>query len=281
MAKEPIRHMLSLDDNEYTGVILMKNYVISLKTATDRREHIINEFGKQNIKFEFFDAVTSININNICAQLDLENLQQTNNLTNGEKGCFLSHVALWQKMLDDNLEWVAIFEDDVYLGQNAHLLLNSHDWLPEDIKLLKLEHFHSPLKLGHCIKTIQNRTIYPLYSANIGAAGYIIHQSVIKSLFDMLRHTKISHIKPLDHFLFEDTLDNHINIFQLSPALCIQSSRLIVDNHLKSSIESERSARMRQESNSRTFIEKIKREQSRLLQQISKKLNKTQPVEFQ
>jgi glycosyl transferase family 25 len=36
----------------------MKNIVISLKTATARREHIVQEFGKQNIGFEFFDALT-------------------------------------------------------------------------------------------------------------------------------------------------------------------------------------------------------------------------------
>ena len=36
----------------------MQNYVISLTTSTDRRQHITQEFKKQDILFEFFDAIT-------------------------------------------------------------------------------------------------------------------------------------------------------------------------------------------------------------------------------
>ena len=36
----------------------MQNYIISLITATGRRQHIIQEFTKQSISFEFFDAIT-------------------------------------------------------------------------------------------------------------------------------------------------------------------------------------------------------------------------------
>ena len=34
------------------------NYVISLSSASQRREHIIKEFGKHHIPFEFYDAIT-------------------------------------------------------------------------------------------------------------------------------------------------------------------------------------------------------------------------------
>ena len=34
------------------------NYVISLTTEQKRRKHITEEFGKQNIPFAFFDAIT-------------------------------------------------------------------------------------------------------------------------------------------------------------------------------------------------------------------------------
>lgn len=36
----------------------MHNYVISLTSAIERRKHIESEFGKQDIPFEFFDAIT-------------------------------------------------------------------------------------------------------------------------------------------------------------------------------------------------------------------------------
>ena len=34
----------------------MKNFVISLNSALDRREHIKCEFSLKNVTFEFFDA---------------------------------------------------------------------------------------------------------------------------------------------------------------------------------------------------------------------------------
>ncbi|WP_077587461.1 glycosyltransferase family 25 protein [Rodentibacter caecimuris] len=37
------------------------NYVISLTTATQRREHIKKEFGRHNISFEFYDTLVHFN----------------------------------------------------------------------------------------------------------------------------------------------------------------------------------------------------------------------------
>lgn len=68
-----------------------KNYVISLTTASDRRKHIQNEFDKQNISFEFFDAITPNQIDEYCIKFDLT-INKTNKLSDAEKACLLSHV---------------------------------------------------------------------------------------------------------------------------------------------------------------------------------------------
>ena len=39
------------------------NFVISLSSAADRRKHIVNEFQKKSIKFQFFDAVNKDTVN--------------------------------------------------------------------------------------------------------------------------------------------------------------------------------------------------------------------------
>lgn len=31
----------------------------------------------------------------------------------GKQGCFLSHVLLWKKMIDEQIPWITVFEDDV------------------------------------------------------------------------------------------------------------------------------------------------------------------------
>lgn len=260
---------------------MIKSYVISLTTAHNRRTHIHNEFGKQDICFEFFDAITHVDIDSICNKLGLENLKQTNNLTSSEKCCFLSHLSLWQKMIDENINCMAIFEDDVHLGENAQLFLNNNDWLNDEVGLLKIEHFYTHLNLGNTLSSFNQRNIQPLYSANLGTAGYIIQQSIAKKLLNLFRNMAHNNIVAIDHFMFKYVIENkQFNIFQLNPALCIQSARLNPTTHLTSHINRERRTRMDNEKKNRNFIQKSIREFNRLLHKIDKISNKMQEVEF-
>ncbi|WP_162816846.1 glycosyltransferase family 25 protein, partial [Moraxella canis] len=127
---------------------LMKTYVISLSHAKERRDHIQAEFGKQGIEFEFFDAVTPIDTLAVCQQLGLS-LHYNNTLSDGEKACLLSHALLWQKMIDENLDYLAVFEDDVCLGREANLVLTSSPFI-SDFDVIKLETY---LELTHTRST--------------------------------------------------------------------------------------------------------------------------------
>ena len=53
----------------------------------------------------------------------------------------MSHIAVWLRAKELGLKYVAIFEDDVYLGENATLFLNSSNWIPKNIDVIKLETF--------------------------------------------------------------------------------------------------------------------------------------------
>ena len=79
----------------------MKNIVISLKTAVDRRHHIEQEFQKNHVNFEFFDALTP-DLAKPYAEKILAKLQDSN-LTGGELACMMSHVSIWQKMIDEDI----------------------------------------------------------------------------------------------------------------------------------------------------------------------------------
>lgn len=259
----------------------MKNIVISLTTANQRREHITQEFGKHGIDFEFFDAVTIANLANVANQLNLAVLNNTPNLADGEKGCFLSHVSLWQKMIDDDLQVMAIFEDDVHLGKQAELFLTQADWLNREIGLLKIEHFAHEVALGNVTGDIHGRMIQPLLTANLGTAGYIIRQDTAKKLLDLLKNKTEQEIIAIDHFMFKEVINNQeILVHQLNPALCIQSDRLDPTTTLQSDLNDGRRQRMNQEKQHRTPMQKIKRELGRLFGKISQVSQKMQKMEF-
>ncbi|HDL5436071.1 TPA: glycosyltransferase family 25 protein, partial [Mannheimia haemolytica] len=63
----------------------MNNYVISLTSAQERRKHIEAEFGKQNIPFQFFDAITPDLIKEKAKAFNID-ISNTN-LTKGEIAC--------------------------------------------------------------------------------------------------------------------------------------------------------------------------------------------------
>ncbi|HHV6980597.1 TPA: glycosyltransferase family 25 protein, partial [Haemophilus influenzae] len=109
----------------------IENIVISMENATERRKHITKQFESKKLSFSFFNAYTYQSINQSINQSNsiLHNIEESRILTKGEKGCLISHFLLWNKCVNENLEYLKIFEDDVILGENAEVFLNQNEWL--------------------------------------------------------------------------------------------------------------------------------------------------------
>lgn len=216
----------------------MKRYVISLDTATERRCHITQEFAKHALSFEFFNAITPLHVDEWARRFDI-NLHLSKRLSAGEKACLLSHLGVWQRCLDDNLDYVAVFEDDVCLGENAWAFMHD-DWLtPICFDVIKLETFfekvHSKTVMHH-----HNRQIERLYSPHLGAAAYIISRQGIIKIMQYIASTPPKQLPAFDHILFEYHL-KQLTIYQINPALCVQ--QMFYDKaQLPSQLESQRLA---------------------------------------
>lgn len=253
---------------------LMKSYVINLKSNSIRYQHIKNEFSTQNIKFDFFDAITP-EMNHEFAKkigMTIEKLD----LTPSEISCFLSHVYLWKYAKDKNLDYIAIFEDDIYLGENASLFLNDSSWILDEFDIIKLEAFypHVEVQKKMAINVLDNRKIYPLLSKHLGGAGYILSRKVIGKLLTDIQNN--DHLEPLDHYLFEELVyDPNINIVQILPAICIQDSiKNGSHDNFSSALENERRKRFIRNTKKLSFNEKFKREVKRIFIQISQIVRK-------
>lgn len=247
----------------------MQIQVISLATALERRNHIQNEFGKQKVEFDFFDALTPDKAEVLSKELGLNYTE--NRLSAGELACFMSHVALWKKMLDENIPYMTIFEDDVYLGENANLILNSNDWITKGIEIIKLEAFAPKVIIGQKIEINGiDRFLAPLQHKNLGTAGYLISKKAARAYFDFVKGNSLI---PLDEMMFEMFLNLRIMpIHQLMPAICIQEMNLYPERiqSLPSDLSLERQQRMKQFK--KKGLAKIKVEFMRILLQIKFKL---------
>ncbi|MBV7309651.1 glycosyltransferase family 25 protein [Acinetobacter sp. CWB-G5] len=243
----------------------MKNIVISLKTAAARREHIVREFGKQNVGFEFFDALTPDLARPLAEKMQLNIRDEF--LSPGELACFMSHVSIWQKMVDEHIPHLAIFEDDVYLG-NAAELLNNAGWINPNWDIIKTEAFADQVFLGNAQSEIANGTrhIVQLTGKNLGTAGYILS---LEGAQKYLEYVKKIQLIPLDQVMFDEFIRHTFHpVYQMTPALCIQEMMLFPEKKttLSSDLLAERKARMKKQK--KKGLAKVRLEILRILKQI-------------
>jgi len=97
-----------------------KTFIINLKRDTERKKHVELQLEKENITpYEFISAVDGQNG-------DLEHYQfnilpdwvepfTSKVMTKGECGCALSHYNIWIKIVQENIDYALILEDDIII----------------------------------------------------------------------------------------------------------------------------------------------------------------------
>lgn len=245
----------------------MNNYVISLTSAQERRKHIESEFGKQHIPFQFFDAITPDLIAEKAKEFDID-ISNTD-LTPGEIACAFSHIALWHLAKQQNLDYICIFEDDIYLGENIAPFLNNN-YIDDHIDIVKLEKNIEVIETEKLAdKCYYNRELYQLKSRHPGTAGYIITKKGINYFLNKVKDLKHTEI---DNLIFNTCLkDENYIVWQLLPAICIQDAIMSNQQKFKTTI----SGRERRHSNAKkksNLIEKINKEINRVKRKIRQRL---------
>lgn len=231
------------------------NYVISLLTAKERRNHIIQEFEKQNIPFEFFDAITPDLIEEKAKEFSID--ISNSPLTKGEIACALSHIALWHLAKEKELDYICIFEDDIYLGENAKEFL-TNSYVNHDIDVIKIEkHSSKIIYAANPEAHFCNRNLHKLKSKHTGTAGYILTAKGIKYL---LEKTKVYHLSiPVDVLMFEKFLKkSDYKVLQLIPAVCIQDDVLNKKINFKSTLSDDRNNKKSKKNLSKLYREIIR-----------------------
>ena len=193
-------------------------------------------------------------------------------MTEGEVACFLSHVSIWKKMINENILYAAIFEDDVILGQNADRFLSDSDWLKDDWNIIKIEKFNRRVLLSNIGATCpdEDRELKQLLSKHYGCAGYILSLTAAEELLAYLEKNPL--LIPLDHIVFEHFIPVSTGkVLQLNPAICIQDS-VLKNSHENFPSDLELARRKRMKENKKKGGAKILSEFSRVIQQLKLKL---------
>lgn len=138
-----------------------KTFLINLDKSMDRLAYSEKVLAEHNINFERVSAIYG-------ADLTAQEVNQAYNdqlpnayykkLNIGEIGCYLSHRKVWQKILDQNLDFAVVLEDDFNIVDDFSEMLTAVTSAPINWDYIKLAEHDRPRKSLHTI-TINNHKL--------------------------------------------------------------------------------------------------------------------------
>lgn len=205
----------------------MKIFVINLDKDKDRLEYMSNSFKKYNFKnWERVDAVYGKNLP------DLEKYGKI--LNPSQIGCYKSHLKAYEKIIEQNLEYGVILEDDVTLTDWFPKLEEIIETVPKDFDVVWIGNcrgnmprnacnlipdydydFLKSKKVGDYVYEITQDSMasrnYP-----VGGYGLVISKKFIENflVLPFEEHFK----RPIDNFLIEN---NQLKRYMTVPSIII------------------------------------------------------------
>lgn len=162
----------------------METFILNLASSTERRAIIAAQCDAAGLDYEFIQAV------NGSLLTDAEIAQHTRTVNYafkpGEIGCALSHLAIYRKMVNENITQVLILEDDALLTPALSAVLSSPalqlpDTSPTVVLLSRVNKY-----VNKVIAPVSETTsLYPVYSATT-AHAYVINLAAAKRLLSLL-----------------------------------------------------------------------------------------------
>lgn len=174
----------------YLNQLNGKIFVISLLNSKERRDHINKEFKRVKLDFEFIDAVNGKEISmHDDSRINYEIVRRSPNwLTPNIVGCCLSHASCYKKVLDENLDFAVIFEDDIII-RTPHFREIIENLLklspPESATLLYYQTFkkitlrkNQGIPIGNGMQSYDAGTFFPM-----STGGYLIDKKTCENLY--------------------------------------------------------------------------------------------------
>lgn len=171
----------------------MKTFAISLASSLQRRSYIEHHLLQRGLDFELVEAVdgsklTPKELDELCDMATVSRLRWW--LTNGAIGCALSHREVYKKVVDQNLPYAFVVEDDVIVPKDINKLLNSLEQTikPDSIVLLYYASFKLCKLSTHGKEVVGDHSLlFPIdVDQAITATAYIIGQEAARKMVQLI-----------------------------------------------------------------------------------------------
>ena len=173
----------------------MKCIVINLERATERREHIIREFGAHDVQYEFFTGKDKRHLTEndfqAYAAYDAKFSNWKHPHFKGHFACWLSHREVWKKAVLDGENMIAVFEDDVKLLPDINDGLKLIEELTDQFDIIFLNNRFPGRPFVPIVKLSDEFMLGLIKFAAVGTEGYVITSRAMRHLLDIFPHFDI------------------------------------------------------------------------------------------
>ncbi|MDR3243990.1 MAG: glycosyltransferase family 25 protein [Elusimicrobiota bacterium] len=230
----------------------LKGYIVHVKTDYAREKHIKEQIKNLNIDFTF---VNDGDQTDLTMEIISKNFIDGLNRICGETSCTYKHFLAYRDMIDNNIDYGIIFENDIFLDKNFEKSLfkaideienadisgamGAEDSPKSENIFLSLEDSYfkfvrgSERKKGQTVYKI-DRNIYGRHYLSRCAGAYLVNLNCVKAMIKKLDTNKTGEI--IDCFITTCAREKLIDIYWLHPTIATQGSR----NGMISSMFSER-----------------------------------------
>ncbi|MGK9086162.1 glycosyltransferase family 25 protein [Brucella intermedia] len=202
--------------------VSLQCYVINLDRATDRHQQIEAEFKRVGVPLVRVSAIDGLTLPGGMPELSQPYLQHWRQPRRPKEiGRFLSHKECLARIASGGGPFGAVFEDDMVLSPQIGHLLQSADWIPDEVDIVKLESDGSRVFLGPLLSfpRLEPR-LGKLLSVHLCAGGYIVSRNAARRFLSIMEERFI----PVDTLMFHPKYNapGDFNIYQVVPAVCVQ-----------------------------------------------------------
>jgi len=203
----------------------MKSFVINLKRRPERLEQFKRRCPLQDTEVVYgFDAKNYHQESKKEQKLFNGKFQSLAKYQPGVRGCFISHLRIWKRMIDQNIPYATVFEDDALFNSKFTEIYNSLHL--QDINLLYIggrfqDNFTMPsdkiTKINETIG-IHNYTTWEPRFHDRTTHGYIISYQLAKFFIELVNIQET--FEAVDYFMVFSLKNNKIPVYSTIPLIC-------------------------------------------------------------
>jgi glycosyl transferase family 25 len=197
-----------------------------------RREFVSKQLLELGLDFEIIDAVDGATLDAATIEdiydpeLAIETIYRE--LNRAEIGCYLSHVHVYRRMIEQDIKEVIVLEDDAELLPGFPELIEARQQFPEHGELTLLHHHGAKKYLWWKQKIDDRYRLVRFVTPAMGAVAYLIRQSAARKILSIAFPIRM----PIDHMTGGDGRTG-VALYGVEPPCIGHAVELQLDNTIQ------------------------------------------------